>query len=88
MATFGYAGFLANLLAISGDAFPVGSVASTWGFASMGSGFGAMIFSLLTGWLVDRYSFHPVFVLFGILPIISAWIVWKLPEKAVSFSAS
>jgi ACS family hexuronate transporter-like MFS transporter len=54
----------------------------------MGSGFGAMIFSLLTGWLVDRYSFHPVFVLFGILPIISAWIVWKLPEKAVSFSAS
>jgi MFS family permease len=47
-----------------------------------------MIFSLLTGWLLDRYSFHPVFVLFGIFPIISAWIVWKLPEKAVSFSAS
>ena len=36
--------------------------------------------ALLTGWLVDRYSFHPVFVLFGILPVISAWIVWTLPK--------
>ena len=84
VATFGYTGALANLLAIPGDAFPSGSVASIWGFASMGSGFGAMIFSLLTGWLVDRYSFHPVFVLFGVLPIISALIVWTLPKNSAA----
>jgi ACS family hexuronate transporter-like MFS transporter len=48
----------------------------------MGSGLGAMIFSLVTGWLVQRYSFGPVFVLFGVLPVISAWIVWTLPKKA------
>jgi ACS family hexuronate transporter-like MFS transporter len=83
IATFGYSGALANLLAIPGDVFPKGAVASVWGFASMGSGFGAMIFSLATGWLVDHYSFQPVFVLFGILPIISAWIVWVLPKRAV-----
>jgi MFS transporter, ACS family, aldohexuronate transporter len=88
IATFGYSGALANLLAIPGDTFPAESVASIWGFASMGSGFGAMIFSLLTGRLVDRYSFHPVFVLFGILPMISASIVWTLPKKAVLVSAS
>jgi MFS transporter, ACS family, aldohexuronate transporter len=81
IATFGYAGALANLLAIPGDAFPSEVVASIWGFASMGSGIGAMVFSLLTGWLVDHYSFHPTFVLFGILPAISAWIVWKLPRQ-------
>jgi MFS transporter, ACS family, hexuronate transporter len=81
LATFGYSGALANLLAIPADAFPSGAVASIWGFASMGSGFGAMIFSLLTGWLVDRYSFHPAFVLFGILPVIAAWIVWTLPKQ-------
>jgi ACS family hexuronate transporter-like MFS transporter len=81
VATFGYAGALANLLAIPGDAFPSDVVASIWGFASMGSGIGAMVFSLLTGWLVDHYSFHPTFVLFGILPMISAWIVWKLPRQ-------
>jgi ACS family hexuronate transporter-like MFS transporter len=81
IATFGYAGALANLLAIPGDAFPSDAVASIWGFASMGSGIGAMVFSLITGWLVDHYSFHPTFVLFGILPAISAWIVWKLPRQ-------
>jgi len=82
-ATFGYCGALANLLAIPGDVFPKGTLASIWGFASMGSGFGAMIFTLATGWLVDHYSFQPVFLLFGILPIISAWIVWTLPKRAV-----
>ena len=83
IATLGYSGALANLLAIPGDVFPKETLASIWGIASMGSGFGAMIFSLVTGWLVDRYSFQPVFWLFGILPAISAAIVWTLPKKAV-----
>lgn len=86
IATFGYCGALANLLAIPADVFPEGAVASVWGFASMGAGFGAMIFSLATGWLVDRYSFLPVFWLFGLLPIISAWIVWTLPKRELLIS--
>ena len=81
LATFGYCGALANLLAVPGDVFPKGAVASIWGFASMGSGIGGMIFSLVTGWLVDHYSFAPAFVLFGVIPLIAAWIVWILPRK-------
>jgi MFS transporter, ACS family, hexuronate transporter len=80
-ATFGYAGALANLLAIPGDVFPKGAVATIWGFASMGSGFGGMLFSLVTGWLVGHYSFQPAFVLFGIIPLLAAWIVWMLPRQ-------
>ena len=79
IATFGYTGALANLLAVPGDVFPRGAVASIWGFASMGAGFGGMIFSLVTGWLVQHYSFQPTFVLFGIIPLISACLVWTLP---------
>ncbi len=81
-ATFGYSGALANLLAVPGDVFPMGAVASIWGFASMGSGIGGMIFSLITGWLVDHYSFRPVFVLFGVIPLAAAWLVWTLPRNA------
>ena len=81
-ATFGYSGALANLLAVPGDVFPKGAVASIWGFASMGSGIGGMIFSLVTGWLVDHYSFRPAFVLFGVIPLVAAWMVWTLPRKA------
>jgi MFS transporter, ACS family, hexuronate transporter len=79
-ATFGYSGALANVLAIPRDLFPKNAVASIWGLASMGSGFGGMFFSLVTGWLVDHYSFKPVFVLFGLTPIIAAGLIWWLPR--------
>ena len=81
-ATFGYSGALANLLAVPGDVFPKGAVASIWGFASMGSGIGGMVLSLATGWLVDHYSFRPVFILFGVIPLVAAWLVWTLPRNA------
>jgi ACS family hexuronate transporter-like MFS transporter len=42
----------------------------------MGSGFGGMIFTLLTGWLVDHYSYTPVFVLFGLMPLLCISIQW------------
>jgi ACS family hexuronate transporter-like MFS transporter len=82
IATFGYSGALANLLAIPGDVLPKRAIASIWGFASMGAGFGGMIFSLITGWLVDHFSFQPVFVLFGLIPLLAAWLVWTLPRTA------
>lgn len=87
-ATFGYCGALANLLAVPGDVFPKGAVASIWGFASMGSGIGGMIFSLVTGWLVDHYSFRPVFILFGVIPLVAASLVWTLPRKTAPAAVS
>jgi MFS transporter, ACS family, hexuronate transporter len=80
-ATFGYCGALANVLAIPRDLFAKNAVASIWGLASMGSGFGGMFFSLVTGWLVDSYSFRPAFVLFGLTPIIAAGLIWSLPRS-------
>jgi MFS transporter, ACS family, hexuronate transporter len=82
IATFGHTGSLANLLAIPADVFPKGAVASVWGFASMESGFGGMIFSLVTGWMVDRYSSPPAFVLFGIILLVPAASVWTLPKNS------
>jgi MFS transporter, ACS family, hexuronate transporter len=79
-ATLGYTGALANMLAMPADRFPKNTVGSVWGLASMGAGFGGMVFSLATGWVVDHYSYVPVFIGFGILPLIAAAIVWSLPE--------
>jgi ACS family hexuronate transporter-like MFS transporter len=87
-ATFGYSGALANVLAIPRDLFPKNAVASIWGLASMGSGFGGMTFSLITGWLVDHYSFKPAFALFGVTPIIAAALIWWLPRTAGAGSRS
>jgi len=79
VATFGYCGALTNLLAIPGDLFPENAVASVWGLASMGSGIGGIVFSQMTGLLVDHYSFRPVFLVFGAIPILAAALVWFLP---------
>jgi len=68
------------MLAMPADRFPKNTVGSVWGVASMGAGFGRMVFSLVTGWVVDHYSYAPVFVGFGILPLISAAIIWSLPD--------
>jgi len=78
VAMLGYTGSLANMLAMPADVFGKNAVASVYGLASMGSGFGGMLFTLITGWVVDHYSYTPVFVGFGILPLICATLLWTL----------
>ncbi|MGA3072323.1 MAG: MFS transporter [Bryobacteraceae bacterium] len=78
IAMFGYTGSLANMLSMPADVFPGSAVASVYGLASMGSGFGGMLFTLITGWVVDHYSYRPVFIGFGIMPLICALILWTL----------
>jgi ACS family hexuronate transporter-like MFS transporter len=50
-------------------------VATVWGLASMGSGFGGMIFSWLSGRLIDQYGYGPVFMAYGIMPLIAAGLI-------------
>jgi ACS family hexuronate transporter-like MFS transporter len=76
VAMLGYTGSLANMLSFPADVFPKSTVASVYGIASMGAGFGGMLFTLITGWVIDRYSYTPVFIGFGILPLICATILW------------
>lgn len=78
VAMVGYTGSTANMLAFPADVYPGHVVSSIYGLASMGSGFGGMLFTLLTGWIVDRFSYVPVFVMFGIMPMICAAILWRL----------
>lgn len=76
VAMLGYTGSLANMLSFPADVFPGNAVASVYGLASMGSGFGGMIFTLLTGWVIDHYSYTPVFFGFGVVPLLCAAILW------------
>jgi MFS transporter, ACS family, hexuronate transporter len=68
-AMLGYTGCLANMLSFPADVLPKSAV---------GSEFGGMLFTLITEWLVERYSYTPVFFGFGILPLICATILWTL----------
>lgn len=78
LAMLGYTGCCAIMLAYPADVFPKNVVGSIWGFASMGSGFGGMVFALLTGAVIDHFSYVPVFIGFGIMPLVCAAILWTL----------
>jgi ACS family hexuronate transporter-like MFS transporter len=75
LATFGYTSYSANALAFPADVFPQEVVGAAWGLASMGSGFGGMVFMWLSGLVVDAYGYTPAFVAYGILPLLAAGIV-------------
>jgi ACS family hexuronate transporter-like MFS transporter len=77
-ATFGYTACLANMLALPADRYPRNTLGSIWGLASMGSGFGGMVFSLATGWVVAHYSYGPVFVGFGLMPLLAAGLLLRV----------
>lgn len=75
VATFGYTGCNSNAIAFPADVVPKTMVATVWGLASMGSGFGGMIFSWLSGRMIDEYGYGPVFMAYGIMPLIAAALV-------------
>jgi ACS family hexuronate transporter-like MFS transporter len=75
LATFGYAGYSANMLALPADVFPKTAVASVYGLASMGSGFGGMVFSWLTGRVIDQHGYVPVLLGYSILPLVGVVIL-------------
>jgi ACS family hexuronate transporter-like MFS transporter len=76
LAMLGYTGCTANMLAFPADVFPQNIVGSVYGLASMGSGFGGMVFALITGWAVDHYSYVPVFISCGLMPLVCVAIIW------------
>jgi ACS family hexuronate transporter-like MFS transporter len=78
VAMAGYTGANVSQLAFVADAFSQESVASVWGFASMGAGFGGMLFTLIAGWVIQHFSYAPVFIGFGLIPLVCATILWTL----------
>jgi ACS family hexuronate transporter-like MFS transporter len=78
MAMLGYTGCCSIMLAYPADVYPKNLVGSIWGLAGVGSGFGGMIFALLTGFVIDHFSYVPVFIGFGVMPLVCAGIIWTL----------
>jgi ACS family hexuronate transporter-like MFS transporter len=75
VAMFGYTGCLANTLAFPAEVFPKNALGSVWGLASVGSGLGGVLFQWLSGRMVDRFGYYPVFIGYGIMPVIAVAIM-------------
>ena len=71
LALLSFYAYSTNTLTLPTDLASPGLVASISGFSGMGAGLGSVLFTKLVGVIADEYSFTPVFVLVGILPLLS-----------------
>jgi ACS family hexuronate transporter-like MFS transporter len=75
VATFAYSAWASNILTLPADLFPPAVVASVSGLSGTGAATGGMAFMLLIGYVVDRFSYAPVFVAAGVMPLAAFAIV-------------
>jgi ACS family hexuronate transporter-like MFS transporter len=65
---FGHTALSANMFAAVSDLFPKSAVARVTGLTGIAGGLSGMLFPLLTGQLVDKVSYVPVFALASLMP--------------------
>ena len=58
------------------DVFPDSAVARVTGLTGVASGLSGILFPYLTGVIVDRYSYVPVFFMAALMPLIGVGILF------------
>lgn len=71
----------ANMFAAVTDLFPDAKVGRAAGLMGVASGFSGLLFPLLTGKLIDRVSYTPVFVMVAFMPLIGTVALFVLGRK-------
>jgi ACS family hexuronate transporter-like MFS transporter len=71
----------AHMFAAVTDLFPSQSVGRATGLTGIAGGLGGMLFPLLTGVLVDKISYTPVFLLVGIMPLIGTCALFAVGRR-------
>jgi ACS family hexuronate transporter-like MFS transporter len=82
----------ANMYGAITDLFPDSKVGRATGLTGVAGGLSGLLFPLLTGILVDRFSYRPVFVLIAIMPLVGTFALFVLGRKyrtmSVAYSAT
>jgi ACS family hexuronate transporter-like MFS transporter len=60
--------FSANMYAVVSDVFPSNAAGRVTALTGVANGLSGMLFPLLTGWMVDRFSYAPVFLIAAAMP--------------------
>jgi ACS family hexuronate transporter-like MFS transporter len=81
VALLAFYGYSANTLTLPADLAPPRLVASISGLSGTGAGAGSILFTWAAGQLADRFSFTPVFVLAGLLPLLSLAMLFGVMGK-------
>jgi len=81
-ATFGHAFWVANLQTLPTDLFRGQEMGTASGFSGMGGAIGGMLANLGTGWVVQHFSYAPIFLMAGLMhPLSIVLVYWLLPDR-------
>ena len=75
---FGFQSWISNVQTLPSDYFPEAAVGSVMGLGGVGAGIGAMLLTQATGFVVDHYSYTPILVTAGLLPILATLALFIL----------
>jgi len=90
LVTFGFQSWINNVQTMPSDFFPSQAVASVAGLGGLGAGIGAILYTLTTGWVTDHFSYTPILIIAGLLPILGTVILFGLggPIRPLSIESS
>jgi len=75
---FGFQSWISNVQTLPSDYFPATAVGSVMGMGGVGAGVGAMLLTWATGSVVDHYSYTPILITAGLLPIVATFALFVL----------
>jgi ACS family hexuronate transporter-like MFS transporter len=87
LVAFAHMGWKTNLMTMTNDVYPPATIGSVAGIVAFGSGVGATLFTNLTGWIVQYYSYTLIFVIMGFLHPISWLVVRRLVREPIKIEA-
>jgi ACS family hexuronate transporter-like MFS transporter len=78
----GHAFFVSNIQTLPADLFPGHEMGTASGFSGMGGAVGGILANLGTGYVVQHFSYAPVFLLAGLMhPLSTGLVYWLLPNR-------
>ena len=74
LIAFAFQSWIVNVLTLPSDCFPRKDVGSVAGIGGMAAGIASIGFTLLVGWIVDNFSYTPVYIIVGIMGPLGALV--------------
>jgi ACS family hexuronate transporter-like MFS transporter len=78
---FGFQSWIVNIHTLPSDCFPKQDVGSVFGIGGTAAGIASMLFTLLIGYIVDHFSYTPVFIIVGLMGPFAAFLLFTIMRR-------